>query len=122
MRINRVIVDGVKSRENTPPVNETLHAPSVAQMSVTPSMSLSDMLLHEYEPAAKVIVAPSLALFNALWTCCDVLPAAQVQAVPEPEHAAHTDIGRKKNAVYLTVYKSSPNIDRTNCTQTLVRL
>jgi hypothetical protein len=45
-------------------------------------------LFHEYEPAANVNVAPSDALLKAEVICDDVVPAVQLQLVPDPEHAA----------------------------------
>jgi hypothetical protein len=85
------------------PLNDTEQAPALAQINVTPSMLLIEIgAVQEYEPAAKVIVAPSLALFSAACTSDAELPAVQLQDVAEPEHVAC------RTGVHPIIVKASP--------------
>src|SRR5689334_11280129 len=67
----------------------TLHAPALAQSSVTPrSFERPTVLSQEYAPASNVMVAPSSAPSTADWTSLTVLPWGQLHACPFPAQAA----------------------------------
>lgn len=79
------------------PLDDTVQAPSDAQMSVTPLLidGVIAELLQVYDPVLKVIVAPSVALLIALLTLACVDPAVHVHVRPDPLHAAKEIDGRR---------------------------
>jgi len=83
-----------------------LHPPTTAQMRVTPLEVESAIVpdAHEYDPAAKVIVAPSLALLTAACTSAIDDPAVQDHVVPLPVHVpcAAAEVNKKSAAKMRT--------------------
>src|SRR5262245_24665047 len=67
----------------------TAQAPTLSQISVAPLVfEKLAQLVHEYEPAANVSVAPSEALVNVEEIWAMVVPAVQFQVWPLPVQAA----------------------------------
>ena len=72
-----------------PAVTFTVQPPSVAQINVTPADGEKvACVAHEYEPAAKVTVAPSLAELRTVCTSEIDAPEGQDHVRPLPVHAA----------------------------------